>query len=103
MTAEEADKLIYTLVLQDLQLTNVPDARKTYLETLIASAKTQIQREGIVLQEEEIDSDQCVSIAMYAAYLYRKRADGDSGMPRMLRRRLNDWLCAQKMGASDDT
>lgn len=39
-------------------------------------------------------------VVMYAAYLYRKRADDAPVMPRMLRYALNNRLFSQKVSAS---
>ena len=59
-----------------------------YIEDLIIpAAEAEIAREGITLD----------LLVMYAGYLYRRRADSDAGMPRMLRYALNNRLFAQKM------
>ena len=62
------------------------------------SAAEQVGREGIDLEETTDDE---VTVAMYAAYLYRKRAEDVGAMPRMLRYRLNNRLFAQKAGGAD--
>jgi hypothetical protein len=70
--------------------TDVYDQR---LATYINYAITEIQREGIVLQ----DTTQAQNlVAMYAAWLWRKRESGE-GMPRMVRYALNNLLLSQKM------
>ena len=79
-----------------------------YLTQLISVAKTEIQREGVTLSEDNYSMDEANIIVMYAAYLYemRRPAEGrtDSlnpqGMPYMLRYALNNMLFAQKMGES---
>lgn len=64
-----------------------------YLTTLIKAAETYISREGITL-ENSIDDGMLVE--MYAAWLYRKRREGNVPMPRMLRWNINNRLMAQK-------
>ena len=79
------------------------DAWDSYLATLIEVAKKSIKTEGITLNLDEIDD--CNLVVMYAAYLYRKRAESSvqgtlswvAGMPRMLRYALNNRLLAEKM------
>ena len=68
-----------------------------YLTALVESAARQVEREGVTLEETTDDES---TVAMYAAYLYRKRAEDEGSMPRMLRYRLNNRLFAQK--AADD-
>lgn len=75
----------------------IPDdtSRDDYLNQLIASAKALIKREGVILTGSYEDGQ---LIVMYAAYMYRKRADSDQPMPRMLRWALNNRIFSQKMG-----
>lgn len=69
--------------------TNAYDTRLVaYLET----AQSEIQREGITLNDSIDDSQLTI---MYAAWLWRRR-DGMEGMPRMLRYALNNRLFAEK-------
>lgn len=82
----------------DLQLmTQSVDA---YLLTLLSAAEQMITREGITLTDSVEDEQLRI---MYAAYLYRKRADSSNAMPRMLRWALNNRLFSQKAGAGDAT
>lgn len=75
----------------DLQMmTDKLDAR---LLLLLSAAAQMITREGIVLEGSA--EDQSIVI-MYAAYLYRKRAEEHAPMPRMLRWALNNRLLSQK-------
>lgn len=93
MTEDE----LRTLLKLDLQLTTPPGSNlDTYLSHLIRVAREAIREEGITTNISEYKD--CHLIVMYAAYLYRKRAAGDSGMPRMLRYALNNRLFAEKMG-----
>ena len=65
-----------------------------YLAQLIIAAQEAIATQGITLDLSRIDD--CNLVVMYASYLYRKRADDDPSMPRMLRYELNNRLFAQK-------
>lgn len=88
MTSDE--KLV--LLKQDLQmLTSVND---DFLKSLITTAESAIQREGIMLVENDMDID--MAVIQYAAYLFRKRAGDETAMPRFLRWRLNNILFSQK-------
>lgn len=67
----------------------------TQLSQYIKTAANFIEREGITLNLENIDDSMLV--VMYASWLYDKRKDGVSIMPRMLRYNLNNRLFAQKV------
>ena len=71
-----------------------------YLLQLIATARQMITREGITLTDTAEDSS---LVVMYAAYLYRKRAESQPIMPRMLRYALNNRVLSEKAkeGAED--
>ena len=97
MTDEE---ILETFLLPDLEKLTVPETQRSFLLQLIASAKDQIAREGITLDLTAVDD--CLTVSMYAAYLYRRRAAADNGMPRMLRYRLNNRLFAEKMESEND-
>ena len=71
--------------------TSAYDAR---LEQYIENAQTEITREGVSLDMNSVGDMQLVT--MYAAWTWRKRADG-AGMPRMLRYALNNRLFSQKV------
>jgi len=88
------DQFILDLVKQDLQKWTVTPQQTAFLSSLIAVAKTEITREGVTLDMTSLDDVQ--TVAMYAAYLYRKRAEQENGMPRMLRYRLNNRIFAEK-------
>lgn len=85
-----SDKL--TLLKQDLQM--LTSANDDYLKSLITSAESAIQREGITLVENDTDID--MAVVQYAAYLFRKRSSNETAMPRFLRWRLNNILFSQK-------
>lgn len=65
-----------------------------FLSSLLDTATTAIQREGITLVENDMDID--MAVIQYAAYLFRKRASNETSMPRFLRWRLNNILFSQK-------
>lgn len=88
MTSDE--KLV--LLKQDLQM--LTSANGEFLKSLITTAESAIQREGITLVENDMDID--MAVVQYAAYLFRKRASNETAMPRFLRWRLNNILFSQK-------
>lgn len=55
-----------------------------------------IEREGIVLDFDELDDE--LLVVMYAGWLYDKRKDPTAQMPRMVRYNLNNKLFSQKAG-----
>lgn len=77
-----------------LNLSILTTAYDTYLTMLIGTAKQMIAREGITLKDTDEDNQ---IIVMYAAYLFRKRAEDNPVMPRMLRYALNNRLFSQKI------
>ena len=81
-----------TLLKQDLQM--LTSANDEFLKSLITTAESAIQREGIMLVENDMDID--MAVVQYAAYLFRKRASNETAMPRFLRWRLNNILFSQK-------
>lgn len=93
------DQFILDLVQQDLQKWNLTAQMTSFLTTLIEVSKTEIAREGITLDPTSLDDIQ--TVAMYAAYLYRRRAEQTNGMPRMLRYRLNNRIFSEKTKTED--
>ena len=87
MTSEER----LALLKQDLQM--LTSANDDFLKSLITTAESAIQREGITLVENDMDID--MAVVQYAAYLFRKRASSETAMPRFLRYRLNNILFSQ--------
>lgn len=87
MTQEERLELLKA----DLQMTT--GAFDNYLKHLLETADRMIRQEGILLTESAADETLRI---MYAAYLYRRRADPTAVMPRMLRYALNNALFRQK-------
>lgn len=84
--------VLLSLLKTDLQL--LSSAFDNYLMQLLSAAVEFITREGIKLTNSAEDMQ---LVQMYAAYLYRKRAQDDPVMPRMLRFALNNRLFSQKM------
>lgn len=82
------------MVKANLQIVQGNTLQDGYLQMLITSAQEMITREGITLTDSIEDGN---LVVMYAAYLYRKRADDAPVMPRMLRYALNNRLFSQKV------
>lgn len=83
---------------KDLQRLN--SANDDYLRELMRLSEKAIEREGIRLKENDIESDMLV--IQYTAYLFRKRAGTDTTMPRYLRWQMNNILLSQKAGGPSD-
>lgn len=88
-----SDSDILAMLTVDLGLTT--EAYNDRLTQIIASAKAEIEREGVIL--DTADTAHCQLIVMYAAWLWRNR-DTQTGMPRMVRYALNNLILSQKMG-----
>ena len=86
----DADKLAMLKI--DLGITN--NHYDERLEQYLTFAANEIKREGIKLLADDLTDDNLQ--IMYAAWMWRKRQDGDE-MPRMLRYALNNRLMSQKM------
>lgn len=69
--------------------------KETQLGYYIDSAINFITREGITLNYE--DAGDLMLVTMYASYLYDKRMDGVSIMPRALRYNLNNRVLQEKV------
>lgn len=93
----DATKL--TLLKANLEIIDANTAHDEYLQNLLKAAEQMITREGISLTDTIEDGN---LVVMYAAYLYRKRADDTPAMPRMLRYALNNRLFAQKVKEAGD-
>ena len=86
----DTDKLAMLKI--DLGITN--NHYDERLEQYLTFAANEIKREGIKLLADDLTDDNLQ--IMYAAWMWRKRQDGDE-MPRMLRYALNNRLMSQKM------
>lgn len=91
------DETILTMLKVNLQIIAGNTLQDEYLRNLIATARQMITREGTMLTDTIEDGN---LVVMYAAYLYRKRADDAPVMPRMLRYALNNRLFSQKVSES---
>lgn len=91
-----SDSELLVMLKANLEIINENTLKDTYLLQLISAAKEYITREGITLTETVGDS---TLVVMYAAYLYRKRADATERMPRMLRYALNNRVFSEKAGS----
>ncbi len=80
----------------NLEIISKNESYNDYLSSLITAAKQMIGREGITLTDTVEDGN---LVVMYAAYLYRKRAEDTPVMPRMLRYALNNRLFSEKVNA----
>ena len=69
--------------------------KETQLGYYLSSAIEFIEREGVVLDYDS--PGDLMLIVMYASFLYEKRNDGVSVMPRALRYNLNTRLFKQKV------
>lgn len=88
----------YQMLKADLGFYGDPPATvATYMQQLIVAAKTALGRSGVTLDASDPADEELV--AMYAAWLYRKR-DSGGGKPRMLREALNDRKVHEAVGAS---
>lgn len=80
----------------DLEIVN--SLQDTYLSQLISAAQSAIAEEGIEIFDPPSTVADGHLVEMYAAYLYRKRAQDNPVMPRMLRYALNNRKFGQVMG-----
>lgn len=83
------------LELLKADLNKLDDTQDEYLLHLLNAANAAVRREGVTLSEH-MDVEQQQVVVMYAAYLFRRRAGTETGMPRMLRYALNNLLFHQK-------
>lgn len=84
------------LKLTKLNLSMTSTAYDEFLNSLIDASEKSIAREGITLDLD--DAEDANLVVMYAAYLFRKRAEDNPVMPRMLRYALNNRLFSEKAG-----
>lgn len=80
---DEATRLMLLKI--DLQITT--DKMDDYLNALLAGAAAAIAQEGIKLADTTEDG---LLTIQYAAYLYRRRREQETAMPRYLRWMLNN-------------
>lgn len=90
---QEFEQSALTVLKVDLQISTT--ALDNYLTQQIQAAEEYIQTEGITLDETPGDLQ---LVVMYAAYLYRRRREENTAMPRMLRYALNNRVLKQHAG-----
>ena len=90
---EASEQLILTTLKTDLHQSNT--VMDGYLMQLIRAAQDFIKKEGIVLTDSFGD---CQLVEMYAAYLFRRRREENTAMPRALRWALNNRRISEPMG-----
>lgn len=85
----------------DLGLLTVTTDQTAYLGQLLNTAQLRLADDGVTLVAGDAQHDQLV--VMYAAWLYRKRAEDpqQQAMPKMLQLLRNSVLFGQKMGAPE--
>lgn len=88
------DADILEVLKADLQMISPTASMASYLATLIEASKKLIAQTGITLNYE--DTNDCLLVVMYSAYLYRKRAESVNAMPRQLEYMLRNRLWAEK-------
>lgn len=88
---------ILKILKADLQI--AVDKLDGYLLVLVQSARQFITQEGITLSDSVDDG---LLVEMYAAYLYRRRREENTAMPRMLRWALNNRLFSEKGGTANN-
>lgn len=91
------DAELLTMLKADLEIIAANTSKDDYLAQLITAAKQFIEREGASLNLEQMED--CALVVMYAAWLYRKRAEDSVAMPRMLRWALNNRIFSEKVNA----
>lgn len=91
------DEKILELLKIDLGIMN--DTYDKLLAAQISAARDYIAEEGIALDMSS--NGDAYTLVMYAAWLYKKR-ESSEGMPRMLRRRLNNRIYGRRRDRSTD-
>ena len=86
------------------------DANDSYLSQLLNFSLSQMKEMGITVEmttdtnDEEVASDESIQMIQvhFASYLFRKRAGEETGMPRFLKREINNLLFSQKMETGEE-
>ena len=87
------DQEILGLLKHNLSMLNT--TQDTYLTFLITTSKDSIEEMGISL--DLTDAQDVNLVVMHASYLFRKRAEDNPVMPRMLQFALHNRLFSEKM------
>ena len=86
-------------IITDYMDADAKTAKETELTQYINAAQRYIAQEGAVLDMADIGH--CMLVVMYAAWLYNRRLDPASQMPRMIRWNLNNLIFSQKAVVPD--
>lgn len=78
----------------DLGKLSPSEDTEAFLAQKIQEAREAVTIEGMTIDENSVGD--AAIVEMYAAYLYRRRADTENGMPRMLRYMLNNRIFHEK-------
>lgn len=81
------------LAVLKINLQLLTDSNDIYLKELLKQAESLMAREGII---NDYTNDYDMAVVDYAAFLFRKRANGEKQMPKHLRYELNNILFSQK-------
>ena len=87
---------ILTMTKANLEIIPENTLQDTYLTQLVTAAQQMITREGVTLTSSIEDG---TLVSMYAAWLYRKRAEDNPPMPRMLRWALNNRVFSEAVSS----
>ena len=79
--------------------TQIPDALRIYLRSLLELAHRELQRAGIILSTGDLYDDQLQ--AMYAAWLYRNASKG-LAKPPMLAQEIRDRQVEAALAAANE-
>ena len=83
---------LLTLLRHDLQRTGCIPGEDIYLTQLLQAAKASLERQGVL---EEDTADWYQTVVSTAAWLYRKRVNGEAE-PQFLRRMRLDLIVSQQ-------
>lgn len=87
-----SDEDLLMLLRHDLQRTGCLPGEEAYLTLLLKAAKASLERQGIL---EEDSADWYQTVVSTAAWLYRKRINGEAE-PKFLRRMRLDLIVSQQ-------
>lgn len=86
------EQSLLTLLRQDLQRTGSLPGEDAYLDQLLQAARASLKRQGVV---DDGSADWYQTVVSTAAWLYRKRVNGEDE-PKFLRRMRLDLIVSQQ-------
>lgn len=92
------EEMMLALLRYDLQRIGADISDSEYLKSLLWAAEANLNREGI---RAVPDYDYAQVVVGTAAWMYRKRINGEAE-PAYLRRMRHDLLLSQKMGGAEN-